>query len=567
MTIRLLAWGMALSLAFWGCSGDDGKPSGTSDGSGGSSGDGSGAAAGSGGDGGTPSSGSSSGGSAGASTGGGMATSGSGAAGGADGGSGGSSSGGGAGAPGSNLPEAVADFCDAQEQRMCDWLKDCRNADDCENFGATLAIRNSCSEAMAEGLASGELVFHEDRAEACLSGEILCSASPRQMLDQGPCRGVVSGAGEIGDPCYPVSDFVVQACAEGYCDYQDECPGTCTAYAAQNESCEDTPCAPDAACVDGVCAALPLAGEACDTQCLFGFPCVDVDGTDVCVAPSKKGDACDPPSQPCAYSLVCADGQCKGSVGAGDPCTDSNQCPNGTGCLPDSEADMNLCLPWLQAGAPCENGGCDPDGNLGCVDTTPLDDDPSKKCERYANVNEPCEPVGCAANLWCYYPEANNPDAGVCRPTGGPGDSCESESGPRTGAALPCGTSTAEYYCVEGECSSPGKLGDPCDPLDSRTCEEGWCPASTGECTAPVGENEACNPFATAPCVEGLYCACTDVDCYDEPAMDRGACEPKKPDDALCSDSSECISEYCNWIQDEQAYRCATPPEPCLPPG
>lgn len=549
-----------------GCSGDDSSPSQehetSAGGTGGSSNDSGGSA-------GEQSSGSGTGGSGGTSpTGGGGSSAGSaaGGAGGSANGSGGSSTGGSGGAP-DGLPANVADFCDAMAERMCEWVTACRGFTECDGIGPVGAIQSECSEMLADGLASGELEFDADRAEMCLASPVICSGSPWQWIQQGPCRGVISVSNGLGDPCYPVTGFITTACREGYCDYSDECPGTCTAYAGTGDSCSDAQCAPDHTCLDDECAKLPDVGESCESSCLYGLPCLEVDSETICVTPGLSGDACEDPSQPCAVGLVCLDGACTTSVEAGDHCTQGSQCPTGYGCFSSNGTDPATCQLWLEAGAPCPNGGCDPNEDLTCQDITPDDaDDP--QCVAYAGVNQPCDPVGCTQNLWCYYPEPDNPDAGVCRPKGGPGDSCESETGPWTGYELPCGTSSAEYYCVQGECTAPAELGQPCDPLDERTCAEGWCSAETEECTEPAEADAPCNPYdAYNTCAEGLYCSCPTQDCWAEPAADRGTCTPKKPNDALCDSSDQCDSDYCTWFEEEQASRCVPLPTTCSAPN
>lgn len=573
MQRRLLARIALVTLAVLGpaCSGDDSSPSGSHETSvGGSGGSSNGGSAGeqTGGTSASSTSASGTGGSGGGSTstssGGSSAGSVSGGAGGTASNTGGSSTSGG-GAP--DLPLDVAEFCDAMVERMCEWVTQCRGFTECDGIGPVGGIQSECSGNLAERLASGELEFDADRAEACLASPVVCAGSPWQWAQQSGCQGVISVPSGIGDDCYPESGFITTPCSEGYCDYSDECPGTCRDFADTGESCSDSQCAPDHACLDEECRKLPDEGESCEASCLFSMPCLEVDNEKICIAPGIEGDDCEPDSQPCDYGLVCLDGECARTVEADDPCTQNSQCPSGYGCFASTASVAASCQLWLEAGAACPNGGCDPNEGLTCQDITPDDDDDNRECVAYAGVDEPCAPVGCAQNLWCYYPEPDNPDAGVCRPRGGPGDACESETGPFTGYELPCGTSTAEYYCVQGECAAPGTIGDPCDPIDERTCAEGWCSATTEECTEPAEEDAPCNPYdAYNTCAAGLYCSCTDVDCWSEPPADRGKCIPKKPNDALCEGSEQCESDYCNWIEEEQASRCEPLPMTCSAP-
>ncbi len=558
---------IAFAALAMGCSGDDSGSSGadgTSDG--GSAGSSGGGGSGSGDD-----SSDGSGGSSGAASGGGSgASGGSGGKGGSTSGSGGNAGdAGAAGAGGDTLPPAVRDFCDGMVDKMCDWMLRCRNFNDCEQAGPAPGVAAECDDLLPGRLARGEVVFHEERAEACLATRMVCSDSPSQLVNESECQGVLAGPGGIGDECYATNSWLTSACSEGYCDYADQCPGTCTAYADTGKSCDDRYCAPGDSCTDGVCVRLPRLGERCEDTCLFSLPCSEVDGERTCADFVLEGEACDPGGAPCVYPTLCVDGKCSVSVDAGAQCKTDSNCPSGYGCLYDDSSDTSSCQPWLKVDDECPGSGCNPADNLTCTDITPGDQDTTEHCARYASVNEPCEPAGCAQNLWCYYPEPDDPNAGVCRPRGGPGDSCESEEGPQSTWSSPCGTTTTEYFCIQGECATASELGEPCEPDNPATCLEGWCSADTLLCTEPAEEDEPCNPYASyETCAEGLYCFCDDSEgtCWTDPVENTGTCQPKKPLDALCASSDQCESDYCRWYEEDLASRCSEAPVSCTLP-
>ena len=501
------------------------------------------------------SAGSSAGGSSGSSAGGSAGSSAGGSAGSSAGGSSGSSSGGTAGAGG--VPDEPLDFvtfCEAYAEYMCEWMLGCRGFEDCENGGPVSAIRSSCETALPQAIANGDLVFDADQAASCVPDALVCYASPRELTDSGACRGVVHAKGKIGDDCYRTLGWFDQPCAEGYCDMSDQCPGTCTAYTADDAPCGDSPCQPGSTCIDDVCTKLPDVGESCESLCLYGFQCIESDDGKVCVPPVGYGDDCDD-SHPCVSPDGCVEGVCGGKLEPGEECTSHVQCPSETRCPLDTDSGMDTCQPLPGVGEVCPTGECNDSFNLLCQDPDPNDDDNTSYCVELGGVDDPCAPNGCANDLWCYYAEDDT--EGVCLARGESGDFCSTEgSGPFAGYA-PCLSTPTFLICIDEECELPGAIGEPCTPNDWQSCAEGWCSTETSRCVAPAEEGEVCNPnFGYAEtCAEGLYCFCEGDECGSDPLVDHGECLPRKAAGEPCQTSLECLSDSCSY--DGEADRCA----------
>ncbi len=178
---------------------------------------------------------------------------------------------------------------------------------------------------------------------------------------------------------------------------------------------------------------------------------------------------------------------------------------------------------------------------------------------RLGGTDEPCEPLGCQEDYWCYYPPPGNKEDGVCRPPGGLGDSCESAEGPRSWDRYKCLLDDGPLLCIDGTCSSPAAIGEKCLPDDAGSCKEGWCFSVTGLCEKPVKIGSHCNPYwFLDSCEEGAFCPYPDAACQPE---DTGTCTALKMNTALCNDQRECQSGYCDYTQ--EPARCADPPEEC----
>lgn len=563
-------WGAAISFLcvalVSACGGGGSGTSGTtvtgsvggSGGAGGSAGDGGstgvgGSTGGAVGSGGSSSSNGGTGGSAGSSAGGSDGSGGSsagGSGGSSAGGSGGSSAGGSGGAP--NSSDDFASFCEAHAEYICEWMTGCRTFTDCESGGPIDAVRNAC-ETLPQAIADGHLVFDAELAASCLPDSLVCYGTPRDLTSVGgPCHGVVQAKAKIGDDCYRSFGWFDQPCAEGYCDMNDQCPGTCKAYVPDDAPCDGV-CQPGSACVDNVCTKLADVGETCESFCLYGFPCIQGDDGNVCVRPRAVGEACDD-RRPCSGGIACVDGVCGDKLELGEECTSHAQCPTATRCLPDTDSGTDTCQPLPGVGEACPTGECDDGSNVSCQDPDPSDDDWTYYCVELGGVDDPCAPYGCRSDLWCYYAEDDT--EGVCLERGGSGDFCSMEgSGPFAGF-LPCLSYPELYICIDEECTSPGGIGEPCVPDNLQSCAEGWCSAETSRCVAPAEEGEACNVNFTygVACAEGLYCFCEGDDCIYDPLADRGECRPKKELDETCETSIECLSNSCPY--EEEGSRC-----------
>ncbi len=223
-------------------------------------------------------------------------------------------------------------------------------------------------------LASGDLVFDGSKAPACfaaLSDPTCAFTTWNNFLDAPGCVDVLVGQVPEGGACR--EHVVCAGRPDVYCDTSKGCPGTCARKPGAGEPCEHgTVCAMGLTCGDGGCKAVVAAGpgEPCDNEngphCAGLLTCAkeaDGDGS-ACrtyaeIATLALGEACWPYQQHCLPGLACRHREGAGPIcvevaGPGDPCGAAvpDMCPTGTLCNGTS-ADALTCVPWPEAGQPC----------------------------------------------------------------------------------------------------------------------------------------------------------------------------------------------------------------------
>lgn len=256
------------------------------------------------------------------------------------------------------------------------------------------------------------LIFHGDKKE----GEE-CEGTPSSA----DCEQGLVCLGTCQKPCANTGFDIAEG--EVCRDVELEFYGTCA---------DGLLCNPE----DGICTALPEAGEAClqGAVCAEGNYCDFMADPQVCAPTAAVGDDCTLPQQ-CA-SLTCTDQKCAEAPGEGDPCV--NNCQNGLTCaVPGDGSATPTCM------RPPGEGET-------CLRATPGQD--------------------CASGLTCSYPDGPT-EPGVCVGQPGIGDSCEGAGG----IPLSCGEGA---ICNVRSCrvtpDAPGcnQCADGDDTCTVRVCTE-----------------------------------------------------------------------------------------------
>ena len=386
----------------------------------------------------------------------------------------------------------------------------------------------------------------------CLVSSGVCAPKLADLADCNDNDACLSGdcetTGLVGDrQCKPSTGFPnghqcnedVDCASTLFCDCTScsTSPGTCTPKLQDLAVCEG-----DNECLSGDCETTGLVG---DRQCKpaggFGVnhqcnedvdcqsdlycdcdACTVVPGT--CqpiladLADCDDDNACS--SGVCETTGLVGDRQCKPSGGF----PDNHQCNEDVDCLAVSFCDCSACdvtpgtcKPKLADNAACSSGDDDECLSGACV---------------FTSVTESfCMPAGGFAN----------------------GHQCNEDTECRTGSYCDC----TDCLVSSGVCAP--KLADLADCSDNDACLSGDC-----ETTGLVGDRQ-CKPSTGFPnghqcnedvdCASTLFCDCTS--CSTSP----GTCQPKLPDNALCSagDDDECLSGVCEFTSVSDSY--------CMPAG
>ncbi len=358
------------------------------------------------------------------------------------------------GACSSSVPDypsyvAAADRAICQHQIDCGFL-DPAYEKDCEQQFASFQGSNATIQATYDPAAG----------DACL-------ATLRGALDGFGCRALL-----LND--LSISAAMAMACANALTG-KVQTGGTCRASAE---------CAGHGTCV------ITFANNLC---------------TSACVAPAPVGQSCGG-SNDCVDGAVCQFAALGptcvsiGDVGAAcSPADGTGDCKPGLACAPSADRKSASCSAPLAAGAPCEaspeaRGSCG--GELICdlLLTSPV-------CAPEKQLGEPCGSTdACGPHLLCTSSAAATATCLAPIPLGG---ACVGAN--QDAACL------APHRCVNGVCSAPPTIGQPCP---DGACLEGFCDA-TKVCHAAIAVGGACDPTVTGlfQCQDGATCDMTTKTC------------------------------------------------------
>jgi hypothetical protein len=433
----------------------------------------------------------------------------------------------------------LASYCEQLAALYYEYLHACYGAaayPDSEREQRVEAYRSRCMQ-VEPAIEAGRVAFDDERAHSCVEDSKVGGCA--RQFGGSLCEGVFQGLLEPGDDCYGEETLIfmvgVSACADGFCDEQAACPGTCRALPERGDDCDEGRChASDYCDGEDTCRARKAAGESCveSFECPIDFVCTEVDDERTCRSlVLREGGACSA-SEPCGGVTTCLDGECTFARSLGEPCALQSQCPEDARCI------LSECAEPGGAGAECTH---DPDCQPTFVCNTTL---ASPECVALPVAGEPCVRERCEAGASCRH-DVDDGD-GTCRAQVGPGDSC-------LVGALPVDDRCQEgLHCVEdGTCEPPGELGEPCAAFTRESCvEELWCSRQTYTCQASAGQGEPCNPAWLTSCAEGLGCDCGVEDtslCSNYPREHQATdtCQPLVEGGGDCFRQGECMSGSC----------------------
>jgi hypothetical protein len=322
------------------------------------------------------------------------------------------------------------------------------------------------------------------QADPCAFGFFLFTPDIFQVLKL--CPGTITPLLEAGAPCLSSGE-----CTQGlYCKKGSGCPGACTPYSNVGESCVGSAlCDPALTCVSAttgpftdVCTFAPEAGAPCNGSC-------------------GSTENCPNDPTPCYQNFWCdsTTHTCKAGVGLGAACGPqpdgggSIACASNFWCSQVFLDKPGTCLASGEAGAPCNDLGCQP--GLHCAGYVPLGSDAGLgACTGPSPGGGPCRvPSDCQGDGGAY---CGN---GTCGGGLGPGASCNQDTDCQSG--LTC----ASHICAHG--AFPG---DSCD-AGTTACVLSLC--KSGVCVDHAKVGQACTTntdCATGTCYQGV-CADTSV--------------------------------------------------------
>lgn len=209
-----------------------------------------------------------------------------------------------------------------------------------------------------------------------------------------------------------------------------------------------------------------------------------------------------------------------GAIAAGESCTESSHCADGTQCVRTPNSCTGSCTLEMPAGVDesCEDRSC-ADGLFCDFDFA----NGTSTCRTLGQVGAECRSTfNCAEPLWC------NEEAGTCAAAMPAGGACNSSFRQCGGDLICAGPEGARA------CRTPKKIGETCTP-GHRECIIGHC-SSAGTCAFPPAIGETCglDGVEEADCFSG-YCT----------AETGGVCAMRKAAGATCESFEECESFDC----------------------
>ena len=350
----------------------------------------------------------------------------------------------------------------------------CGDADDCDSGYCVqssdgLVCTKTCETSCPDGWACKQVLSAGDAVFICLPKfPTLCMP----CKESGECQPLGS---ESFARCLPMGDEGAfcggdcsnTPCPQGYtCQDQEDVLGEVTAQCVKD---------------DGVCECSPLAvWKVAKTECGVSNDAGTCVGERVCLGAGLS--ECDGQE---ATLEVCdgADNNCDGSVDETFDCDDENPCTD------DVCDGPNGCSNPPLAGAPCDDGKADTDGDIcdaqGVCAGTPIGCPQASLCTPTYVIDDTGECV------------AQHAEAGVACDDGElttQGDVCDGDGGcAGTDYTCPDATSCITSYSQDGEGCIPSyaELGAACDDGDNTTkadgCDgQGGCAGETYSCPEPT---------------------------------------------------------------------------------
>ena len=365
-----------------------------------------------------------------------------------------------------------------------------------------------------------------------------------------PCK---AGLACIGTICRsPLQDGAAcssspECVAASYCDPATD---TCKPRKTKSASCSATSdCAAGLYCSSSssyVCVDRIAAGQACtgSTTCIEGTRCNAATGT--CDALLAAGSSCSTSSQ-CAQGLLCQTfaGRCASRVASAAMCESSDACPATEYC---GTGGGRLCQKPLKVGLnqSCNSSSAVCDDGLFCSSGT---------CRTKVPVGGTCSQTSdCVASAYCsYYLGAYS-----CTQYAALGAPCTTAG--RTPPICPPATvcSPVTDGGVGSACEPAHTLGQSCtSPTD---CATGlYCSSPSHTCATSVAEGGSCT--STAQCATGLDCNATTDLCTARVA-ENASCAAQT---AICAMGlycrtfgGSCVTRLADGQTCQNATACAT---------
>lgn len=335
------------------------------------------------------------------------------------------SSGSGTGAGGStelkleDVPKAVA-------EAMCTGVSSCAGpmfqtylaGSDCVELYTNYVFEGSLA-ATIEAVEKGTIVYHADKADACISGfgAVACDQTKRAPE---VCEEALQGTIAVGGDCTLDAECVGTA----YCKVDATCPGKCSPREASGAACSD------------------------NDDCQDGFGCLD----GKCGKPVADGQPCGKDVGTCAQWSICA-GELGATTGT---CTATKSLFVGK----ENDACHLTKGPW------CGDG-------LSCIIDSVSQAGPTMKCVKPAASGAACKiglPTQCPPANYCAETDISKGDfEGTCKASPVDNEPCDETA-----------TCTGQRVCVSGVCKSLKSTGAACASAFecySANCDKGKCAA------------------------------------------------------------------------------------------
>ncbi len=334
------------------------------------------------------------------------------------------------------------------------------------------------------------------------------------------------------------------------CNKSSYCDGVCNLALPGGmcvSPCDTVACPDQSTCVDYGEASYCMPTCESNEGCREGYGCVNF----TCVPKQPIGALCDDTTDclACAGQEACPQEgtvECKEGVCA-IPCSDQDQCTEGTVCAESSGAYWCIGVYWEQgagtAGEFCPDGTC-ADGFTCLSDVKGIEslDFCSMTCttSRDCPPTMACRPRDDTEDSWCL-PREYCETCALSSQCSAPADTCITDSQGAGYCSMLCdpaieGTCPVDSLCSPTNlCEATGALTDDCSTC-SGTCTptgDSHCYQTARTCTATDGE--LCDP-----CLLNAHCA-TDGGCREDPLSGATHCATLCSPGGICPDGYDCV--------------------------